>query len=171
MSDRPRFYTTALHPHIVADGSSGLGYANCGNADRARSVCAYLNACDGLSTEELEGVRFAEEEVTHAEGHAAEGPQGAGEPVAPPGARGSAVMSGPVWIAVGKALPAPQLDVLVHYCLAWESEECGTIDLAYRKLDGRWVLTGEEPEIEIRPTHWMPLPPPPAAAKRTRAAA
>jgi hypothetical protein len=58
------------------------------------------------------------------------------------------------WIESKTKVPEPLLDILVAYVFDGES----TIDMAFRRDNGRWFLTGSEPLIEIHPTHWMPLP-------------
>lgn len=62
------------------------------------------------------------------------------------------------WIVLDEALPEPLTDVLVVWSDA-RFDADATVDIGYRKPDGRWVLTGTEPEKVIMPTHWMPLPP------------
>lgn len=63
-----------------------------------------------------------------------------------------------LWHSVQDCLPEPLHDVFVCYGHVDEEQE---IDLAYRKPDGRWVLTGSDPDRVIHPTDWManPLPP------------
>lgn len=60
-----------------------------------------------------------------------------------------------MWVNVNDRLPPPLVDVLVAYEM---SPGTHTVDQAYRKRDGRWVLTGSEPEDVIAPSHWMEVP-------------
>lgn len=60
------------------------------------------------------------------------------------------------WTDVRAVLPEPLHDVLVAWS-ALDGEE-PTVDIAYRKPDGRWVLMGSDPEQVIEPSHWMALP-------------
>jgi len=67
----------------------------------------------------------------------------------------TATAIGTHWTAVVDALPEPLHDVLV----VWPDELCAdeeTIDIAYRRQCGDWVLMGDE--FRIEPSHWMPLP-------------
>lgn len=59
---------------------------------------------------------------------------------------------------VALRLPEPLHDVLVCHVMAGGEP---AVDIGYRKPDGRWVLTGSDPEREIAPSHWMALPAPP----------
>ncbi len=60
------------------------------------------------------------------------------------------------WIPVTERLPEPLTDVLV----SWETSigDEPTVDMAFIRPDGKWMVTGFE--FCIKPTHWMPLPPP-----------
>lgn len=60
------------------------------------------------------------------------------------------------WITTDEALPAPLADVLVY-----PSHDIPAVDMAYRKPDGRWVLSGSH-GLPVQVTHWRPLPAPPA---------
>lgn len=66
-----------------------------------------------------------------------------------------AVEMGDRWISVSTCLPEPLHDVLVTYRLG---DDEPTVDIAFRKPDGHWVITGSE--LTIHPTDWMPLPAP-----------
>jgi len=69
------------------------------------------------------------------------------------------------WISVDERLPKPHTLVLT-----WEKARCpqlnfvDQIQMAERFLDGQWCQRSDKHFYEI--THWMPLPEPPAAAKR-----
>lgn len=58
------------------------------------------------------------------------------------------------WVQVESEVPPPLVDVLVVYEL-FEGQH--TTDFAYRKRNGRWVLTGSH-DREIQPSHWMHVP-------------
>ncbi|WP_322521180.1 DUF551 domain-containing protein [Guyparkeria halophila] len=60
------------------------------------------------------------------------------------------------WNTTDEALPAPLTDVLVY-----PTHDQPAVDMAYRKPDGRWVLSGFM-NVVVQVTHWRPLPAPPA---------
>lgn len=60
-----------------------------------------------------------------------------------------------MWVSVNDRLPAPLVDVLVVYPVL---PDIHTVGQGYRKRDGRWVLTGADPEDVIAPSHWMDVP-------------
>jgi len=65
------------------------------------------------------------------------------------------------WIPVSGRVPEPLRDVLVAYTgIGGEP----AVDIAYRKPDGCWVVSGSDPEIEVTPGWWMALPQPPWVA-------
>lgn len=49
-------------------------------------------------------------------------------------------------------VPEPLHDVLV----VWMCDGELSVDLAFRKPDGRWVMT--HTELEVEPLYWSPLP-------------
>lgn len=60
-----------------------------------------------------------------------------------------------VWVDVTLCLPVPLHDVLA----AWRNDDGDpSVDVAYRRANGEWVLTGSDPDVLIQPTHWMALP-------------
>ena len=63
-----------------------------------------------------------------------------------------------LWHSVQDCLPEPLTDVWVCYGHVDEDQAIG---LAFRKPDGRWVLTGSDPDWVIHPSHWMATPLPP----------
>jgi len=77
-----------------------------------------------------------------------------------------------LWHSVQDCLPEPLVDVWVCYTHRDAEQD---IAQAYRKPDGRWVLTGSDPDIAIHPSHWMAQPLPPVGgddgAKTLRAVA
>lgn len=60
------------------------------------------------------------------------------------------------WRTNDEALPAPLTDVLVY-----PTYDQPLVDMAYRKPDGRWVLSGSH-DLPAQVTHWRPMPAPPA---------
>ena len=66
------------------------------------------------------------------------------------------------WHSVDECLPVALEDVLV----VWQPspDEPSAIDMAYRTPDGRWSITGSDPDLEIEPSHWMALPALPEAS-------
>ena len=62
------------------------------------------------------------------------------------------------WILCdGASLPEPLVDVLLVYTF---DDDDPTIDMGFMRANGTWFLTGTAIDlIEIKPTHWMPLPP------------
>lgn len=56
------------------------------------------------------------------------------------------------WITTRKVVPEPLHDVLV----VWMCDGELSVDLAFRKPDGRWVMT--HTELEVEPLYWSPLP-------------
>lgn len=66
------------------------------------------------------------------------------------------------WNEVEQCLPEPLVDVWVCYSYLGDDED---VAQAYLKPDGRWVLTGSDPDRVIRPTHWMAQPLPPGGGR------
>lgn len=62
----------------------------------------------------------------------------------------------PDWLSPLYSQPTPLTDVLVMWS-EFEGEDY-TVDVAYRKPDGRWILSGSDPELIIMPAGWLPLP-------------
>lgn len=58
------------------------------------------------------------------------------------------------WIPVGRLLPETLHDVLITYSDGGPH----AVDIAYRRRDGTWVLSGSD--LVIQPIAWMPLPAP-----------
>lgn len=65
------------------------------------------------------------------------------------------------WTDVRVSLPEPLHDVLVVWSPLTGEEP--SVDIAYRLPDGRWVLTGSDPEQVIEPSYWMARPAAPGA--------
>lgn len=61
------------------------------------------------------------------------------------------------WRWPDESQPDPLEDVLVITCTGCLGDAPAR-DQAYRRKDGRWVLTGSDPEIVIVPLCWMPMP-------------
>lgn len=61
------------------------------------------------------------------------------------------------WHDPAERVPEPLHDVLVIWSALGDDMEL-VRDMAYRRLDGQWVLTGSDPELIIRPWAWTPLP-------------
>jgi hypothetical protein len=71
------------------------------------------------------------------------------------------------WRWPDESRPEPHEDVLVITrtgCLY----DVPSRDLAYRKRDGTWALTGTDPERVIEPLCWMPMPAMPAVFEEQR---
>lgn len=66
------------------------------------------------------------------------------------------------WNDVDHCLPEPLVDVWVCYSYLGDDVD---VAQAYRKPDGRWVLTGSDPDRVIHPTHWMAQPLPPSGGQ------
>lgn len=60
------------------------------------------------------------------------------------------------WRPVWATLPMPLEDVLVVN--SGQAGDKPDIDMAYLRTNAEWVLTGSDPLIVIKPSHWMPLP-------------
>lgn len=58
------------------------------------------------------------------------------------------------WIKTETDLPEPLLDVLV--VIDFDGDPF--VDMGFRRANGEWFLTGTEPLLSIKPTHWMHVP-------------
>lgn len=56
------------------------------------------------------------------------------------------------WIAIHEKQPEPLHDVLA----VWTFDGETSVDVAYRKPDGQWVMTYTE--LPIEPSLWAPMP-------------
>jgi nucleotide-binding universal stress UspA family protein len=64
------------------------------------------------------------------------------------------------WHDPAERVPETLHDVVVIWSALGDDMDL-VLDMAYRRNDGQWVLTGSEPDLIIRPWAWTPLPAPP----------
>ena len=58
------------------------------------------------------------------------------------------------WIKTETHHPVPLIDVLVVI----DFDDDPFIDMGFQRANGDWFLTGSNPLVPIKPTHWMHLP-------------
>jgi len=69
-------------------------------------------------------------------------------------------MHGRAWIPVGERLPERGQMVIVSFCSPWGGQRKVSAETFWIDERGGW--TGCDSMKDGRPTHWMPLPHPPA---------